>query len=153
MFIMEVRRHQYLRAPQGFLASGDAYNKRMDDITAGVQNKIEIIDDTMLWEGSREECFFATCKYVDLYVRNGVVFNPNKIRFGKREVDFAAFAITDKAGKPTMKMIETIANFLRPVNLTGAFFPPSYRSILCRFVIGGRHESWRGSVCLYRQSL
>ena len=46
-----------------------------------------------------EECFFATCKYVDMCARNGGVFNPNKIRFGKREVDYAAFTITDKAGE------------------------------------------------------
>ena len=42
----------------GFAASGDAYTKRMDNITAGVANKIKIVDDTMLYEGSVEECFF-----------------------------------------------------------------------------------------------
>ena len=40
----------------------------MEDIPAGVQNNIKIIDDTMLYEGGMEECFFATCEYVDLSV-------------------------------------------------------------------------------------
>ena len=33
---MELRRHKYLRAPRGFLDSGDALTKRMNDITAGL---------------------------------------------------------------------------------------------------------------------
>ena len=33
----------------------------MDDITAGMPNKIKIVDDTMLYEETVEECFFATC--------------------------------------------------------------------------------------------
>ena len=32
------------------LPRGDAYTKRMDDITKGVPNKIKIVDDTMLYE-------------------------------------------------------------------------------------------------------
>ena len=119
-FITEFGRFQYLRAPQGFKASGDAYTRRMDDITAKVTNKIKIIDDTMLYEKSMEECFFATCKYIDLCARNGVVFNPTKFKFGRKEVDFAGFTVTDDGVKPTKKMLEAIANFPKPVNLTSA---------------------------------
>ena len=54
-FITEFGRRQYLRAPMGFAASGDTYTKRMDDITAVVHDKIKIVDDTMLYEGSMEE--------------------------------------------------------------------------------------------------
>ena len=44
----------------------------MEDIPAGVQNNIKIIDDTMLYEGGMEEGFFATCKYVDLSVKESL---------------------------------------------------------------------------------
>ena len=77
-----------------------------------------------------EECFFATCKYVDMCARNGGVFNPNKIRFGKREVDFAAFTITDKAGKPTKKIIETSVNFLVTIVNPNIFGPANNIHIL-----------------------
>ena len=36
-FITEWGRYRYCRAPMGFHASGDAYTRRLDDITAGVQ--------------------------------------------------------------------------------------------------------------------
>ena len=75
--------------------SGDTYIKRMDDITAVVHNKIKIVNDTMLYEGSMEEYFFATCRYVDLCARKGVVFNPSKLRFGRKVVDCAGFTVTD----------------------------------------------------------
>ena len=119
-FITEFGRYQYMRAPMGFAASGDAYTKRMDDITANVPNKIKIVDDTMLYEESMEECFFATCRYIDLCARNGVVFNPTKFKFGRKEVDFAGFTVTDEGVKPTRKMLEAIASFPKPVSLTGA---------------------------------
>ena len=104
----------------GYAASGDAYTKRLDDITAGVHNKIKIIDDTLLYEESIEDCFFATCRYIELCAKNGVVFNPAKFKFGRTEVDFAGFTVTDTGVKPTKKMLEAIKDFPKPTNLTGA---------------------------------
>ena len=68
----------------------------------------------------KPDFFFATCKYIDLCPRNGVVFNPTKFRFGRRVLDFAGFTVTDDGVKPTQKMLEAISNFPKPVNLTGA---------------------------------
>ena len=85
-----------------------------------VPNKIGIIDDAMLYKGSIEECFLATCRYIDLCVRNGMVFNPSKFKFGRREVDFAGFTVTDDGVKPTKKMLDAIKNFPKPTSFTGA---------------------------------
>ena len=57
----------------GFTASGNAYTMRMDDITAGVPNKIKIVDDIMLYEETVEECFYASCRYIDLSKEQGGV--------------------------------------------------------------------------------
>ena len=94
-FITEFGRYQYLRAPMGFAASGDAYTKRMDDLMEDGPNKVRIVDDTLLYEKVLPACFVATCKYIDLCARNGVVFNPEKFKFGKKEVDFAGFSVKD----------------------------------------------------------
>ena len=119
-FITEFGRYQYQRAPMGYAASGDAYTKRLDDITAEVHNKIKIIDDTLLYEESIEDCFYATCRYIELCGRNGVVFNPAKFKFGRTELDFAGFTVTDSGVKPTKRMLEAIRDFPKPTNLTGA---------------------------------
>ena len=72
------------------------------------------MDDTLLFEAGIGDCFLATCRYVDLCARNGVVFNPDKFRFGRREVDFVGFNMTDKLVKPTKRMLEAIASCPKP---------------------------------------
>ena len=49
-----------------------------------------------------------------------MVFNPSKFTFGRQEVDFAGFTVTDDGVKPTRKMLEAIRGFPKPINLTGA---------------------------------
>ena len=68
-------RYRYLRAPQGFLSSRDAYTKRFDDITEGIKNKTQCVDDALLWEDTLEESFWAAVRYIDICARGGVVFN------------------------------------------------------------------------------
>ena len=46
--------YRYKVAPQGFLASGDAYNPRFDSIIANFTNKVKCVDDTYMWADSME---------------------------------------------------------------------------------------------------
>ena len=77
-FITEWGRYRYLRAPQGFHASGDGYTKRTDDITVDVENLKKCIDDSCLYSEDIEKSFWQTVRYIDLCARNGMVFNPDK---------------------------------------------------------------------------
>ena len=56
-FITEWGRYRYLRAPQGFHASGDAYTRRFDDITSDFERVKRCIDDSLLWNNSIEDSF------------------------------------------------------------------------------------------------
>ena len=56
---------------------------------------------------------------MDLCVRNGVVFNPDKFKFGRQDVNFAWFNVTDDGIRPTKKIPKAIADFPRPTNNTG----------------------------------
>lgn len=51
-------RYRYKTAPQGYIASGDGYTRRYDEIVAHIQNKIKCIDDVLLWANSLEDSFF-----------------------------------------------------------------------------------------------
>ena len=48
---------------------------------------------------------------MDLCARNWVVCNPSKFRFGRKEVDFAVFTVTDGAVKPTKKCWRQLQTF------------------------------------------
>ena len=119
-FITDWGRYWYKRAPQGFAPSGDAYTKRFDDITVDIPDKVRIVDDTLLHEPTIETSFFATCRYIDVCGRAGVVFNPEKFVFSREEVDFAGFTVADSDIRPTKRMLATIRDFPKPENLTGA---------------------------------
>lgn len=118
-FITRPRSYRYLRAPQGFHASGDGYTRRFDDITVDMPRKTRCIDDTLLWDRSLELAFWHTVDYITHCGKSGIVFNPDKFQFADDEVEFAGFVITSDGVKPTKKMTEAILNFPTPTSITG----------------------------------
>merc|ERR1712016_105583 len=120
-FITEWGRYRYKRAPQGFHASGDGYTRRCDDIitAAEIDKCKKCVDDACLHNDDIEGNFWSTVKYIDVCSRAGIVFNPDKFVFGRREVDFAGFTVKWDGYAPTKKLIEAIENFPLPTNLTG----------------------------------
>ena len=56
-FITPLGRYMYLRMPQGYLASGDAYTRRYDEIIKDVPRKVKIVDDSLLYDQSIEDAF------------------------------------------------------------------------------------------------
>ena len=118
-FITEFGRYRYLRAPQGFHASGDAYTRRISDITEGIPRVKQCIDDALLWDTDIESSFWHTLEYISRCAGSGVVFNPSKFVFGSTKVDFAGFTIDRDGYKPTAKMLSAIKDFPTPTNVTG----------------------------------
>ena len=49
-FITEWGKYIYLRLPQEFITSGDAYTCRYDEILKNFPFKVKIIDDTLLYD-------------------------------------------------------------------------------------------------------
>ena len=119
-FITEWGRYRYCRAPQGFLAAGDAYTRRMDEIVKNVSKKCKVIDDTMLFEETIEATFWKTFDYLKLCADNGITFNREKFEFCKKDVDFAGFTVTEDGIKPNKKMLDEISSFPEPTNITEA---------------------------------
>ena len=85
-FITEYGRYQYLRAPQGHIASGDAYTRRYDDIIQNVPRKNKIVDDVLLHDFDIETAFYHTFDYLYLCAENGITINPKKFKFAQKEV-------------------------------------------------------------------
>ena len=82
-FITEFGRFQYLRVPQGHLASGDAYTRRYDDIISDVPRKHKIVDDVLLYDKDIEEAFYHVFDYLYLCGENGITVHPGKFKFAQ----------------------------------------------------------------------
>ena len=111
-------RYQYMVAPQGYLASGDAFTKRYDAITADVKNIVKCVDDSLLWAKNIDESFKQICEYIALCGHNGIILNPIKFKFARDEIEFAGFHITNDSVRPSDKFSKAISEFPTPVNLT-----------------------------------
>ena len=117
-FITPWGRYQYMVAPQGYIASGDGYCRRFDEIVAHIPNKTKCIDDTLLWADTIEQSFNQAIEWLDICGKNGIILNPEKFVFAKSSVDFAGFTITDESVKPAAKYLSAIQQFPTPANLT-----------------------------------
>ena len=105
--------------PKGYLASGDGYTHRYDKIIANVPRKTKCVDDTALWDEQLSDHWWRIIDYLELMGKEGIVLNPSKFQFSKKDVNFAEFRITDHEVKPLDKYLESIKQFPTPRNIAG----------------------------------
>ena len=82
---------RYKRAVQGFLSSGDGFNRRFDAILSDFERKERVVDDTIHYDTDLEAHWWRTIDLLTITGQSGIVLNPDKFQFAKREVDFAGF--------------------------------------------------------------
>ena len=117
-FITPFGRFRYTRAPQGFLSSGDGYNRRFHAILAEFARKERCVDDTIHYDQSLEEHWWRTIDFLSLVGASGIILNPDKFQFAQREVEFAGFRITENSIEPLPKYLEAIRSFPTPTSTT-----------------------------------
>ena len=117
-FITPWGRYRYLVAPQGYIASGDGYSRRYDEIVADIPRKTKCVDDTLLWSGTMKESFFQAVQWLDICGRHGITLNPDKFVFAQETVEFAGFEITTDSVRPCKKYLQAITDFPIPKNIT-----------------------------------
>ena len=116
-FISPWGRYRHKKAPQGYIATGDAYTSRFDAIVAHVPNKTKIIDDSLHWAPTINENFFQAVEWLDICGHNGIILTPEKFKFGRKQVDFAGFEITMDSIRPTAEFLSSIENFPTPSSI------------------------------------
>ena len=110
--------YRYKRAPQGYLSSGDGYDRRFADICAHIQRMQRCRDDTLLHDKSMSEHWWRIIEFLDLCGTNGIVLNSEKFQFCASSVDFAGFRINDDTVEPLPKYLEAIRDYPTPQNIT-----------------------------------
>ena len=119
-FITPYGRWRYARAPQGFLSSGDGYNRRFDAILSDFERKERCVDDTIHYDTDTEleAHWWRTIELLICLGQSGIVSNPDKFQFARKTVDFAGFRISDATIEPLPKYIDAIRDFPTPTSLT-----------------------------------
>ena len=117
-FITPFGRWRYTRAPQGFLSSGDGYNRRFDAVLSDYERKERCVDDTVHYDTDLEQHWWRTIDLLTRVGRAGIVLNPDKFQFAERDVDFAGFRVTDSTIEPLPKYLDAIRDFPTPDSTT-----------------------------------
>ncbi|KAK3788810.1 hypothetical protein RRG08_029257 [Elysia crispata] len=111
-------RYKTTPSPQGYIASGDGYTRRYDEIVAEIPNKTKCVDDALLWADTLEESFHQTVQWLDICGRHGIILNPEKFVLGSDVVEFSGFEITPDCVRPSNNHSKAIRDFPTPANIT-----------------------------------
>lgn len=117
-FITPFGRWRYTRAPQGFLSSGDGYNKRFDAVLSDFLRKERCVDDTVFYDDSLNDHWWRTMQFLTIVGQAGIILNPDKFQFAQQTVDFAGFRISSSTLEPLPKYLKAIQNFPTPSNVS-----------------------------------
>ena len=119
-FITEWGRFMYCRMPQGFVAAGDAYTRRYDEVIADIKRKLKISDDALLYDDDMEVHFYRVWDFLTLLYENGIVASAPKFQFARPVTIFAGLELNENGVSPSKKTLAAIANFPTPTDITGA---------------------------------
>ena len=119
-FITPFGRYRYTRAPQGFLSSGDGYNRRFEAILADFDRKERCVDDTCHYDSldDLEKHWWRTIELLSVCGAAGIVLNPEKFQFAQTKVDFAGFEVSEDKILPLPKYLIAIKSFPTPTSTT-----------------------------------
>ncbi|XP_048589654.1 uncharacterized protein LOC125573262 [Nematostella vectensis] len=117
-FITPFGRWRYTRAPQGFLSSGDGYNRRFDAILSAFERKERCVDDTIHYDTDLEQHWWRSIDFLTCVGQSGIVLNPDKFQFAEKCVDFAGFRVSDSTIEPLPKYLDAIRDFPTPESTT-----------------------------------
>ena len=117
-FITPFGRFRYTRAPQGFVSSGDGYNRRFAAILSDFERKERCVDDTIFFDSELECHWWRTIDFLSKVGNAGIILNPKKFQFCQKSVDFAGFRISDERIEPLPKYLDSIRNFPTPKSAT-----------------------------------
>ena len=119
-FITEWGRFRYRRLPQGYMAAGDAYTRRYDELLKDTPRKVKCIDDLLLWDEDIESHFFHVWDYLQTCEDNGITLNAPKFTVCELDTDFAGLKVTTAGIQPSDKILKAIKDFPRPKDTTDA---------------------------------
>ena len=118
-FLTLLGRLCYPVLPQGYLAAGDAYTDRYDQVTRDFPHPFtRCVDDALPWTTTIEDMFFVVCEYLTLTGNHGIIQSPGKFNFCQRELEFVGFWLGVDSIRPSDQTLEAITEFPRPSNIT-----------------------------------
>ena len=118
-FITPWGRMRYRVAPQGSISSGDRYTYWYDTLIRVLKRIKKCVDDVLGWAKTLLQLFYDVTQFLSHTSAHGVIQNPKKFTWGRKEVEFVGFWVKQDGIKPTEETLMAIKEFPRPTDITG----------------------------------
>ena len=105
-FLTPWGRMRYLVAPQGSVSSGDGYTFWYDFVIPNLKALKKCIDDVLGWAKTLAELFFNTLNFLFVTNSHGIIQNPAKFKWGRREIEYVGFWLTEDGVQPTQETLK-----------------------------------------------
>ena len=92
----------------GLCSSTDAYTRKFDDAIEHIENKLNCVDDVLLYDNNIETVFWHTFEFLETCALKGITLNPEKFKFGRREVEFVGYNVGWEAYGPTKDRLTAV---------------------------------------------
>ena len=111
---------RFVRIPFGVNVSGDAVQRKTDEIYNTLPNVLGIADDIIIW-GDKEDGSDhdeALARFLQVTRENGLRINFDKIQYKTTEVTFFGETYSTKGHKPATDKVQAITQMPTPSNVT-----------------------------------
>ena len=100
---------------------GDAFNFWYDRVICDLKRKKKCVDDVVGWAESLTELFWDSIDFFDVTGNYGIVQNPKKFCWGRRELEFVGFWLKSDGVRPTEDTLKAVSEFSRPSDNGNSF--------------------------------
>ena len=115
-FLLPWGRYMYTAAPMGLSPSGDWFCQRTDEILAGIDGVIKLVDDILVMGETKEELYSRIRAVLRRSRDRGLTLSRKKMVIGQ-QVEFAGHVINADGVSPAEDGVAAIRNFPTPSDI------------------------------------
>ena len=105
---------EFRRLPFGLRNAGQAFQRMMDRILAGLDYAFVYLDDVLIASRTHEEHQQHLREVLERFRQHGLVLNAEKCQLGVAELDYLGHHVSASGIKPIMDKVAAIKKFPRP---------------------------------------
>ena len=106
--------YEFCRMPFGLRNAAQTFQRFMDTVLRGLDFAFDYVDDILVSSSSEEEHLKDLRTLFQRLSEHGLVINPAKCTFGKKEVDFLSHSISAEGIRPHITRVEAVRSFPVP---------------------------------------